>query len=244
VGPLRPSARQSTAGNFVPACSFGSAAPVGDAAVPVVVAGAGVLVPLPGTPDDGEGALVPVPGLAGAVGEGGFVAVGATLGLGALLGATVTAGCVPVVWPEPGSGATVAVTPSVAEPRGAGAERPFSFPVSPDWLLAAGPPTGNGNEPRIGNGPSTLSRRATRPASKPPGTGTGTGTGGSGTGAGGSVGGLSVSRAAEPGAEMAILDAFAAKAGAAIQVALTKTLAAATPPRMIRRFFTTRSFPD
>jgi hypothetical protein len=43
---------------------------------------------------------------------------------------------------------------------------------------------------------------------------------------------------------MAILDAFAAKAGAAIQVALTKTLAAATPPRMIRRFFTTRSFPD
>jgi hypothetical protein len=43
---------------------------------------------------------------------------------------------------------------------------------------------------------------------------------------------------------MAIVDAFAAKAGAAMQVALTKTLAAATPPRMIRRFFTTRSFPD
>jgi hypothetical protein len=228
----------------------GSAAPVGDAAVPVVggvVAGAGVLVPLPGAPVDGEGAPAPVPGVAGAVGEGGFVAVGATLGLGALLGATVTAGCAPAGWPEPGSGARVAVTPSLAEPRAAGAGRPFRFPVSPDWLLPAGPPTGNGNEPRIGNGPSTLSRRATRPASKPPGTGrdgTGTGAGGSGTGAGGSGGGLSVGRAAEPGAELAILDAFAAKAGAAIQVALAKTLAAATPPRIIRRFFTARSFPD
>jgi hypothetical protein len=43
---------------------------------------------------------------------------------------------------------------------------------------------------------------------------------------------------------MATCDAFAASAGAATQAALTKTLAAATPPRMIRRFLTGRSFPD
>jgi hypothetical protein len=43
---------------------------------------------------------------------------------------------------------------------------------------------------------------------------------------------------------MAISDAFAASAGAATQAALAKTLAAATPPRMIRRFLTARSFPD
>jgi hypothetical protein len=102
--------------------------------------------------------------------------------------------------------------------------------------------------PTSGNGPSTLSRRAIRPASKPAGA-TGTaGTGGTGTPTGsGGVGigaGPSASDVAAPGAETAVSDAFAASAGAATQAALAKMLTAATPPRTIRRFFTARSFPD
>jgi hypothetical protein len=223
---------------------------VGVPVVDGVVTGAGV--PVPVALADGEGVLVPVPGLAGAVGEGVFVAVGVTLGLGALVGvtlglgalvgvtlglgapvgATAAARCAPVDWLVPGS---VAAAPPVAESMAVAAERLGWLPVSPGWLLIAGPPTGT--EPRIGNGPSRPSSRATSPASKPSGTGTATGTGGS-------VGGLTAGCAAEAGAEMAISDAFAASAGAATQAALAKTLAAATPPRMIRRFLTARSFPD
>lgn len=176
-GPLRLLAVRRPAGNFVPACP--GVGPVvglaGGVALPVaggLVTGAGVLVPV--ALADGEGVLVPVPGLAGAVGEGGFVAVGVTLGLGALVGAAAAARCVPAGWLVPGS---VAAAPPVAEPMAAAAERLGWFPVSPDSLLIAGPPIGT--EPRIGNGPSRLSRRATSPASKPSGTGTATGTGGS-----------------------------------------------------------------
>jgi hypothetical protein len=145
-----------------------------------VVTGAGVLVPV--ALADGEG--VPVPGLAGAVGEGVFVAVGVTVGLGVLLGVTLGLGVllgaaaaarwVPAAWLVPGS---VAAAPPVAEPMAAAAERLGWLPVRPGWLLAAGPATGT--EPRSGNGPSRPSRRATSPASRPSGTGTATGTGGS-----------------------------------------------------------------
>jgi hypothetical protein len=43
---------------------------------------------------------------------------------------------------------------------------------------------------------------------------------------------------------MAVSDALAASTGAATQAALAKTLAAATLPRMIRRFLMAHSFPE
>ena len=138
---------------------------------------------------------------------------------------------------------------------------PDAPPVAPDRLLVRPdrPPVAEPAEPisapTTGTWPSRPCSRATRAPSSPVGAATGRagtpGAGSAGTGnvgAGGSagtggVGSVGAGPAVACGAETMVSEAFAASAGAATKAALAKTLADATPPRMIRRFFTTHSIP-